>query len=175
MVGAIGKSEKLHRAGKCSDRFRRWTHSGPFRRTLNDDHGGYSLKKLMSGELPYHYRTVDGIVSDFALGYHALEALLAMASTLPTVTSFRQSDCGEILAAHFVEQEMGYRRLYSKLTMLTSQNTNAWTRFFLNLNASPFQYHFVEAKCGVLPRPRPKKNRTLWHSQANDRVTRRLY
>jgi hypothetical protein len=120
---------------------------------LVDDHKGYTLGKHLANELPYYYRTVEGITADFSTGHHALEAILAMAATLPTSASFQNSHCGEILAAHFIEDQLGFKRLYRKLTLLTSQNTNAhkMDALFVDTKSDPFTYLFVEAKSSVLP------------------------
>jgi hypothetical protein len=80
---------------------------GGMRAVLKEDHGGYRLGKHLSGRLPYHYRTVEGIVADFASGNSALEAVLDLAANAPTSAKFRNSHCGEILAAEFVESHLG--------------------------------------------------------------------
>lgn len=123
------------------------------RAILSDDHGGYSLGKYLTGQLPIHYRSLDGISSDFSSGNSHLEALLGMIAPLPTVASFKNSHCGEITAAQFVEDVLGYSRLYSKLTMTTSANTNAHKMdgLFVNTSCTPFEFLFVEAKSSILP------------------------
>lgn len=75
------------------------------------------------------------------------------AATAPTSPSFRNSHCGEILAAHFVEGRLGYKRLYSKLTLTSSQNTNVHKMdgLFTKTGPQPFQCLFVEAKTSILP------------------------
>ncbi len=120
---------------------------------LHDEHEGYTLGKHIAGQIPYYYRTVEGIVADFTSQVSALEAVLDLATTVPTSTSFRNSHCGEILASHFVESRLGFRRLYSKLTLTTSQNTNVHKMdgLFVKTTVQPFQYLFVEAKSSILP------------------------
>ena len=128
------------------------------RAVLADDHKGYSLGKYLTGQLPKHYRTLDGIASDFESGNSCLEAVLGMIACMPTVASFQNSHCGEIAAAQFVEEILGYRRLYSKLTMTTSENTNAHKMdgLFVKTSCSPYEYLFVEAKSSVLPTAKTK-------------------
>jgi hypothetical protein len=123
------------------------------RAILADDHNGYSLGKYLAGQLPQHYRSLEGIAADFSSGDSSLEAVLAMISCMPTVSSFQNSHCGEIAAAHYVEDHLGYKRLYSKLTMITSQNTNAHKMdgLFVKTDCDPFEYLFVEVKCSILP------------------------
>jgi hypothetical protein len=48
------------------------------RRTVfHDEHKGYTFGKHLAGQLPHHYRPIEGIVSDFASRVSALEAVLA--------------------------------------------------------------------------------------------------
>lgn len=124
-----------------------------YRTVLADDYKGYSLGKYLTGQLTHYYRTLDGIASDFKSGNSELEALLAMIAPIPTVASFQNSHCGEIAAAQFVEEVLGYRRLYSKLTLLTSENTNAHKMdgLFVKTSCAPYEYLFVEAKSSILP------------------------
>lgn len=123
------------------------------RAVLADDYKGYSLGKYLTGQLPKHYRTLDGIASDFESGNSCLEAVLGIIACMPTVASFQNSHCGEIAAAQFVEEVLGYRRLYSKLTMTTSENTNAHKMdgLFVKTSCDPYEYLFVEAKSSILP------------------------
>ncbi|WP_294196759.1 Hachiman antiphage defense system protein HamA [uncultured Sphingomonas sp.] len=126
---------------------------GGTRAIIRDEHRGYSLGRYVAGQLPHHYRAAEGIASDFLRGHSALEAVLAMAASMPTSTSFQNSHCGEIIAAHFVEDHLGFRRLYSKLTMLTAENTNAHKMdgLFVKIGALENEYLFVEAKSSILP------------------------
>lgn len=124
-----------------------------YRAVLNDNYKNYSLGKYLTGQITKHYRTLDGIASDFSSGDSHLEALLGMIAPIPTVASFQNSHCGEIAAAQFVEEMLGYRRLYSKLTMTTSENTNAHKMdgLFVKTSCVPYEYLFVEAKSSILP------------------------
>lgn len=128
------------------------------RSVLNDNHQGFSLGKRLSNCLPYYYRTLEGIVSDFALGDYALEAILSLATNAPTSDKYRQSHCGEILGSYYLEQEMGFRRLYSKLTMTTSNNTNVHKMdgLFVDISVDPYKFLFVEGKCSILPTEKTK-------------------
>lgn len=118
-----------------------------------DEYKGYSFAKHLAGQLPFHYRTLENIASDFSSGNSSLEAILAMISCMPTLPSFQNSHCGEIAASHFVEDQLGYRRLYSKLTMTTSSNTNAHKMdgLFVKTSCAPYEYLFLEVKSSVLP------------------------
>ncbi|MDR6392610.1 Hachiman antiphage defense system protein HamA [Paraburkholderia phenoliruptrix] len=124
-----------------------------YRTVLADDFKDYSLGRYLTGQITQHYRTLDGIASDFKSGNSHLEALLGMIAPIPTVASFQNSHCGEIAAAQFVEDVLGYRRLYSKLTLITSENTNAHKMdgLFVKTDCAPYEYLFVEAKSSILP------------------------
>jgi hypothetical protein len=123
------------------------------RTVLRDDFNGYRLGTHIAGQLPYHYRPLEGILADFEAQHSALEAVWALAAALPTSSRFRNSHCGEILASHFVEQRLGYTRLYSKLTLTTSENTNVHKMdgLFVDTRSPPYSYLFVEAKTSILP------------------------
>lgn len=139
ILGVSDKSIKAIRSG--------------FRAVLKDDVGGYSLGKHISGQLPYYYRKLDSVLEDFQAGHSALEAMLDLMATAPTTKKFRDSHCGEILASHFLEERLGLRRLYSKLTMTTSEDTNAhkMDALFVDTRTEPYQYIFVEAKSSIQP------------------------
>jgi hypothetical protein len=133
---------------------------GGTRAVLHDQHNGYKLGKHIAGQLPYHYRSIKGIVDDFVSENSALEAVLDLAANAPTSPTFRNSHCGEILASHFVESKLNYKRLYSKLTLTTSQNTNVHKMdgLFVKTSPTPYEYLFVEAKTSILPtKLTPKK------------------
>ena len=124
-----------------------------FRTVLADDVGGYTLGKTISGQLPYYYRKLESVLQDFQSRHNALELLVDLMAAAPTTTSFRNSHCGEIVASQVIERKLGMRRLYSKLTMTTSENTNAhkMDALFVDMATDPFRYVFVEAKASILP------------------------
>lgn len=123
------------------------------RSTLAPTAAGMSLGYYISGLLPFHYRTPENIGLDFAAGHHAIEMVYSLFASLPTTTKFQTSHCGEILASDFVEKVLGYKRLYSKLTLTTAEDTNVHKMdgFFVDLSKEPFHYLLVEAKASVLP------------------------
>jgi hypothetical protein len=45
---------------------------------------------------------------------------------MPKSEGFRESHFGEILATIFAEEVMGLRQIYSKLSLLSSENSNAY-------------------------------------------------
>ncbi len=87
--------------------------------------GAHRLEDLLADRAPLFYRSPDHIADMLRAGYFRTafrEALLQ----LPTSTHFRDSHFAEILSALFAEAAIGWRLLYSKLTLLTAQNANPY-------------------------------------------------
>ena len=78
---------------------------------------------------------------------------LSLFSQAPTIPKFQNSHSGEILSSVYLEKVLGYRRLYSKLTMTTAENTNVHKMdgFFVKTDKDPYHYLFVEGKTSVHP------------------------
>lgn len=116
-----------------------------------------TLPHHIAGQLPYFYRTPANLEREFAeeLGNrrNALDILYDLTIKMPTTPKFQQSHFGEILAALFLEQIMGLRRLMCKLTLTSSENTNVHKMdgFFVDLSTSPYTFVAVEAKSSILP------------------------
>jgi hypothetical protein len=90
--------------------------------SANDKH---KLHRLLADRTPLFYREPDHIIERIKEGYCTTafrEALLK----LPTIESFQESHLGEIAACLFAEDVLGMTRLYSKLSFLSAQNTNAY-------------------------------------------------
>lgn len=122
------------------------------RAVISDGSQPYDLVYHLAGQLPYFYRQPTRIAQDFASRHNALEMLADLAIRMPTHTHFQNSHCGEILAALFLEETLGLTRLYCKLSLTTSQNTNVhkMDAFFVQLSEQPpFTYFAVEAKCSI--------------------------
>lgn len=117
-----------------------------------------TLAWYVAGQIPYFYRAPASIADDFASRHHALEMVRDIATKAPTKIKFQRSHCGEILAALFVEEVLGFRRLYSKLTMTTAENTNVHKMdgFFVDTSSDDYVYYWVEAKCSILPTAKTK-------------------
>ena len=128
------------------------------RATLCDGQEPNTLAYLLSGQLPYFYRSPAKIAAEFAARHHALEMLADIAIKLPSHPKFQQSHCGEILAALYLEEVLGLTRLYCKLSLVTSENTNVHKMdgFFVDIRTTPFTYYAVEAKCSVQPTGRSR-------------------
>lgn len=116
----------------------------------------FDLTHFLAGQIPYYYREPSKIANEFARRRNALEMVTDLIVKAPTTPKFQQSHCGEILCALYVEQVLGLRRLYSKLTLTSAENTNVHKMdgFFVDLNTSPYTYIAVEAKSSILPTAR---------------------
>lgn len=130
------------------------------RRTLLDEsNGDWSVAHHVAGQLPYFYREPKSIARDFQERRNALDMIRDMVVKLPTTPKFQQSHFGEVLSSIFLEDVLGLRRLFCKLTMTTSENTNVHKMdgFFVDTSTSPFTFFAVEAKSSVLPTVRTKR------------------
>lgn len=107
----------------------------------------YSLDQYVADRAPLFYRSIESIVADLRAGYFktAVDSTLAR---LPTSTSFVESHFGEVVAAIFAEDVLGLRRIYSKLTLLTSENSNPYKMDLLLFDPStePVTLIFGEVK-----------------------------
>jgi hypothetical protein len=108
----------------------------------------FSLERYISDRAPLFYRSLDGVVADLRAGLF-MSALQSTLARLPTSQSFRESHFGEIVAGVFAEDVMGLRRLYSKLTLLTAENANAYKMDLVLYDpaADPINFVFGEVKC----------------------------
>jgi hypothetical protein len=124
-----------------------------YRANLQDEYRGHQLARYLGGRIPYHYRTPENIGADFSAGHDAIEMVLSLFSQAPTTPKFQNSHSGEILSSIYLEEVVGYQRLYSKLTLTTAENTNVHKMdgFFVKTDVSPFHYLFVEAKTSIHP------------------------
>ena len=111
------------------------------------------LAYYLAGQIPYFYRSPEKIAEEFRERSNALDLVVDLATKAPTSPKFQQSHCGEILAALYLEEVLGFRRLYSKLTLTTSENTNVHKMdgFFVDTRQSPYMYIAVEAKSSIMP------------------------
>ncbi len=129
------------------------------RRTfLKPDYNGRKLSRYLGGKLPYHYRAPEKIGEDFGAEHDALEMVWSLFAQAPTTPKFQNSHCGEILSSVYLEEVLGYRRLYSKLTLTSSENTNVHKMdgFFVKTDEAEFEYLLVEAKSSILPTEKTK-------------------
>jgi len=69
-------------------------------------------------------------------------------SRIPSAESFRESHFCEIVSGIFAEEVMGLTRIYSKLTLLTAENANAYKMDLVLCRpaANPVEFVFAEVK-----------------------------
>lgn len=124
---------------------------------LDEDSNGLPLAHHLAGQLPYFYRDPQKLAKEFAAEMakrrNALDLLYDLTVKMPTTAKFRQSHCGEILSALFLEEVLHLRRLMCKLTLTTAEDTNAHKMdgFFVDTSTDPLTFYAVEAKSSILP------------------------
>ena len=125
---------------------------------LKAEHDGRKLSRYLGGKLPYHYRSPDKIGEDFGAEHDALEMIWSLFAQAPTTPKFQNSHCGEILSSVYLEEVLGYKKLYSKLTLTSAENTNVHKMdgFFVKVDGDEFEYLLVEAKSSILPTDKTK-------------------
>ena len=87
--------------------------------------GDKRLEHFMADRAPLFYRSPDQIAEVLNAGYFRT-AFQEAVRQLPTSDHFRDSHFGEILSAIFAEEIVGWRLIYSKLKMLTAENSNPY-------------------------------------------------
>lgn len=105
------------------------------------------LDELLADKVPYFYRPPSSVARNFGEGYF-ISAIRETLRRLPTAENFQESHFGEILAAIYAEDVLGLRKLYSKLTLLTAENANAYKMDVLlyRPNTDPVVFVFSEVK-----------------------------
>lgn len=119
------------------------------------------LDKYIADKAPLFYRSVNSVIKDIQEGYF-ISAMNRTLSKLPTSESFQESHFGEIVAGIFAEEVLGLRRLYSKLTLLTAENSNAYKMDLVmyDPNSDPLTFIFGEVKCS------PKTGVSVGHDKS---------
>jgi len=108
---------------------------------------GTRLASYVADRAPLFYRKLEQIVADLHTGYF-LTAFRDTLAKLPTAQSFKESHFAEILAGLFAEDIHGLYRLYSKLSLLTAENANAYKMdlLFCDPATDPVTFLFAEVK-----------------------------
>jgi hypothetical protein len=108
---------------------------------------GLILSDYVADRAPLFYRRISRIVEDLKMGLF-LTAFRNTLDKLPSAESFRESHFAEIVAGLFAEDIVGLRRLYSKLSLLTAENANAFKMDLLmcNLKTDPVTLVLGEVK-----------------------------
>jgi hypothetical protein len=105
------------------------------------------LEHYMAERIPTYYRDPDSIAADLRDGYF-LRAIADTLARLPEADSFRDSHFGELIATEFAIAAMGLRLLYSKLRLLTAENSNAYKMdvVLYDPETDPIELVFLEVK-----------------------------
>jgi hypothetical protein len=114
---------------------------------LHKSAGESALAGYISDKAPLFYRDPAKILKGLEEGYFLTpfkETLLR----LPISESFRESHFGEITAAIFAQEVVGLRKIYSKLSLLTAENANAFKMdlILFDPNTDPITLIFGEVK-----------------------------
>jgi hypothetical protein len=127
-------------------------YSNGMLRTVYLSEVGYSspaatLDTFVADKAPLFYRNPDKIIETLNQGFFTT-AIKETLQRLPNSTSFQESHFGEIVATIFAEEVMGLRRIYSKLSLLTSQNSNVYKMDLIlyDPNTDPVDIVFGEVK-----------------------------
>ena len=91
---------------------------------INDSEDKH-LYGLIADRLPTFYRSPSKLLAALSDDYF-ITAVRETLSRLPNAETFKESHFSEVCSALFAEDVLGLKRLYSKLSMLTSENANAF-------------------------------------------------
>jgi len=116
------------------------------RRTSNDE----IIDQYFQEKVPYFYREAKRISDSFLEGFFS-RAVLDTLRKLPKSPSFQESHFGEITSGIFAEDLLGLKKIYSKLSLLTAENANAFKIDLLLYDpvSNPIEIYFCEVKCSV--------------------------
>lgn len=108
----------------------------------------------MSDKIPYFYREAKRISDSFQDEFF-LTAIYESLCKIPDSESFQESHFGEIVSGLFAEDIIGLRKIYSKLSLLTAENANAYKMDLVlyNPKSDPVELFFCEVKCSVKHSP----------------------
>ncbi|EHJ47947.1 hypothetical protein DFW101_1941 [Solidesulfovibrio carbinoliphilus subsp. oakridgensis] len=87
-------------------------------------HKQHQVEKYIADRTPLFYRDFEKIVQ--AMNPFFVTTLVDTLQKLPTSESFQESHFGEIVSAIFAEEIVGLKIIYNKLSLLTSENANAY-------------------------------------------------
>lgn len=127
----------------CSGKAVRLVHVSDITETSS----GSSLAGYIADKAPLLYRTLPKVVDSLGDGYF-VTTMKETLDRLPTSDSFKESHFGEIATSIFVEEVMGLRKLYSKLSLLTAENANAFKMDLVMYRpgSNPVEFIFGEVK-----------------------------
>ena len=121
---------------------------------------GLELAKYVADKAPLLYRDASKISEALVDGYF-LSSVRETLARLPTAATFQKSHFAEIACAIFAEEVMGLVRLYSKLSLLTAENANAFKMDLVlcDPKCDPLEFVFAEVKSSTKTRSPAKHHR----------------
>jgi DNA-directed RNA polymerase subunit K/omega len=121
-----------------------------YKSCLGKESNGYQLARYIADRAPLFYRDPERVIETIKQAF-VLTAIEDIVRRLPDSTWFQKSHFAEILAAIFAEEVIGWRKIYSKLTLLTSQNSNAYKIDVLMYvpGTNPLEFIFLEVKSSL--------------------------
>jgi hypothetical protein len=114
------------------------------------------LEDWMFGKVPLFYRAPEDIAESFKHTTDFTKPIRDTLLRLPSKQSFQESHFGEILAGVFCEEVLGLRLLYSKLSLLTAEDTNAHKMdlvLYRLLQSAAVEFTFAEVKSSMKQGP----------------------
>ena len=123
--------------------------------------GALKVDRYFAEKAPFFYRSQEAIIADIRDGFF-LTAFESTLAKLPTVSSFQESHFGEIVAGIFCKDVLGLETLYSKLSFLSAENTNAYKMDLVmyETNSDPVNFVLGEVKCS------PKSHSPAKHDES---------
>jgi hypothetical protein len=113
--------------------------------------GDKRLSAFLADRLPSFYRDPSKLMAALSSDYF-ITAVRETLERLPSMDSFCESHFAEICSAIFAEDVLGLKRLYSKLSLLTSQNTNAFKMDLLLFDPDSDPVEFVVGEVKSSPK-----------------------
>lgn len=106
-----------------------------------------NLADFVADKAPLYYREFDKVVESLQTGYF-LTMIQETLKKLPTSDHFKSSHFGEILASIFVEDIIGFKKLYCKLSLNTTENQHGFKMDLLCYvpGSNPVDFVFCEVK-----------------------------
>ena len=113
-----------------------------------------NVDKYIAEKVPYFYREAKRI-SDSFRDELFLTSLYESLRKLPDSKKFQESHFGEIISGLFAEDVIGLKKIYSKLSLLTTENSNAYKMDLVLYHplSDPVELFFCEVKCSVKTSP----------------------
>jgi hypothetical protein len=108
------------------------------------------LEQYVADRAPLFYRDPKAVADTLADGYF-LSAIKETLARLPESVTFQDSHFAEIAACIFCEEVLGLRRIYSKLSLLTAENANAYKidLVLYRPGSVPVEFVFGEVKSSM--------------------------